>query len=168
LTSHPDKVPATERSTAEIRFKTIQKAYEVLSDDTKRSMYDVGGFDPSDSAGGPGYDEADMEQMMARLFASMNGTPQYAYGGGGFGASMPPGGTTKKRRRGGKGEDDVQEYEMTLEELYVGKVKKLAATKTAVCPHCKGSGGKDKAKKIQCGSCRGQGLSSLSSLTQTQ
>jgi DnaJ family protein A protein 2 len=127
-------------------------------------MYDVGGFDPLNggAAGASGYD-ADMEEMMAHMFAQM-GTgggagPQFMFEDGGFpgfgGARNGPG---QKKRKRNKGLDEVQDFEVTLEDLYKGKTKRFAATKKVVCAHCKGTGGKEKAKKIQCGSCRGQGL----------
>jgi DnaJ family protein A protein 2 len=129
----------------------------VLSDDEMRSMYDVGGFDPFQSGpGASGYD-ADMEEMMARMFAQMGvGGGQFVYEdarGSGFGG--PRNGAQKKRRT--QGLDEVQDFEVSLEDLYKGKTKRFAATKKIVCAHCKGTGGKEKAKKIQCGSCRGQG-----------
>jgi preprotein translocase subunit Sec63 len=40
LQHHPDKVPKEERSKAEHKFKEISKAYEWLSDENKRKLYD--------------------------------------------------------------------------------------------------------------------------------
>ncbi|KAL3798183.1 hypothetical protein HJC23_005744 [Cyclotella cryptica] len=40
LQHHPDKVPPEQRPQAEHRFKEINKAYEWLSDEKKREMYD--------------------------------------------------------------------------------------------------------------------------------
>jgi DnaJ homolog subfamily A member 2 len=122
-------------------------------------MYDIGGFDPGvGSMPNSGFD-ADMEEMMARVFAGMGTSGGgFAFGASGFG--VPPASAGAKRGRdgrGGKGKGEVQEYEITLEELYKGKTTRFAATKTVICAHCKGTGGKEKAKKIQCGSCRGQG-----------
>jgi molecular chaperone DnaJ len=47
---HPDKNPET-RAEAEIKFKEIAEAYEVLSDPQKRSQYDLGGSTPTDMGG---------------------------------------------------------------------------------------------------------------------
>lgn len=40
LQCHPDKVPPSERETAEAKFKEISRAYEILSDESKRKLYD--------------------------------------------------------------------------------------------------------------------------------
>ncbi|KAF8451833.1 DnaJ C terminal domain-containing protein [Terfezia claveryi] len=56
-----------------------------------------------------------------------------------------------------RGKDVVQEYDITLEELYKGKTVKLASTRNAFCSTCKGSGGKDKAKPRKCSTCNGAG-----------
>src|SRR5579863_984834 len=54
---HPDLNPGDK--TAEDRFKKVQEAYDVLSDDKKKQMYDQVGFYsengmPHASGGGPG------------------------------------------------------------------------------------------------------------------
>ena len=71
---------------------------------------------------------------------------------------MPPGfgdGQPKKPR---KGPNEEQRYEVTLEELYKGKTVKFASTKNIICSHCKGTGGKEKAKPETCQKCKGQGI----------
>ena len=40
LQHHPDKVPKEQRTKAEHKFKEISKAYEWLSDEKKRELYD--------------------------------------------------------------------------------------------------------------------------------
>lgn len=51
----------------------------------------------------------------------------------------------------------MQEYQVTLEELYKGKTTRFSNTKNVVCTVCKGSGGKEKAKPHQCAVCGGSG-----------
>ena len=151
LAHHPDKAAEDDRAEAEVRFKAAKQAYEILSDDQKRSLYDTHGmsaFDPASGAGGPG-----MDDIFAQMFGSMGGMG----GMGGFGG-MPgmggmPGGMNVPR----KGRSVEQEYEVSLEELYKGKTTKFSNTKNVVCSVCKGSGGKQGAKSHACGVCNGRG-----------
>ena len=77
----------------------------------------------------------------------------------GMGGGMPPGfggeGGPKRPRRG---RDEEQKYQVTLEELYKGKTVKFASTKNVICSHCKGTGGKEKAKPQTCERCKGNGV----------
>lgn len=154
LAHHPDKAAEEDRAEAEIRFKAAKQAYEILSDDQKRSMYDAHGmaaFDPASGAGGP-----DMEDIFAQMFDNMGGFPGMpGMGGMGGMGGMPggPGGRNVPR----KGRSVEQEYEVTLEELYKGKTTKFSNTKNVVCSVCKGSGGKTGAKSHACGVCNGRG-----------
>ncbi|KAL2357542.1 hypothetical protein BJ546DRAFT_964457 [Cryomyces antarcticus] len=149
LSSHPDKVPTHERETAEIRFKSVSQAYEILYDDDKRHLYDTHGmsaFDPSAGRGGPGGmgGDVDLDDILSQMFgASMGGMP-------GMGGAAP--------RRPRKGKNEEQVYEVSLEELFKGKTTRFASTKNVVCGTCKGSGGKEKSKPKQCGTCGGRGM----------
>ncbi|CZT41040.1 probable chaperone protein dnaJ [Rhynchosporium secalis] len=151
LQHHPDKVAVELREESELKFKAVSQAYEILYDEEKRHMYDTHGmaaFDPSRGGpGGPG--GVDLDDILAQMFGM----------GGGMGGGMPPGfggeGGPKRQRRG---KDEDQKYEVTLEELYKGKTVKFASTKNIVCSHCKGSGGKEKAKPATCERCKGNGV----------
>ena len=146
LTSHPDKVPADEREAAEIKFKSISQAYEILYDNDKRHLYDTHGmsaFDPASGAGGPGAG-MEMDDLLAQMFGMNMGA--------GFGeeGGMP--------RRPRKGRNEEQQYEVTLEELYKGKTTRFASTKNVVCATCNGAGGKQGAKPKPCETCKGRGV----------
>ena len=146
LSSHPDKVPEVERLAAENRFKSISKAYEILYDDGKRHLYDTHGMSAFENGNVSGAGGVDLDDILAQMM------------GMGMEGSMPPGfggtGINKLRR----GRDEDQDYCATLEDLYKGKTVKFASTKNVVCTHCKGSGGKEKAKPKQCASCQGNGM----------
>ena len=145
MSSHPDKAPESERASAEIRFKAVGQAYDILYDDDKRHLYDKHGMSAFDSSQGAGAG-VDVEEMLAQMFGM----------GGGMGG-MPPGfGSGARKPR--KGADDEQTYHVTLEELYKGKTAKFSSKKNVICSHCKGSGGKEKAKSKQCASCQGRGM----------
>ncbi|KAH6864181.1 hypothetical protein CC77DRAFT_746348 [Alternaria alternata] len=151
LAHHPDKVAEEDRAEAEVRFKAAKQAYEILSDDDKRHLYDTHGmsaFDPS--KGGMGGEGPDIDDIFAQMFGGMGG-----FGGmpgmGGMGGM--PGGRNVPR----KGRSVEQEYEVSLEELYKGKTTKFSNTKNIICNLCEGSGGKKGAKANSCASCGGRG-----------
>ncbi|KAI9851431.1 MAG: hypothetical protein M1830_006900, partial [Pleopsidium flavum] len=148
LASHPDKVAEGDRETAEIKFKSVSQAYDILYDDDKRHLYDTHGmsaFDPGRGNGTGG--GVDLDDILQQMFGMGGGMPPPGFGGGAGGP-----------RRSRKGRDEEQKYEVTLEELYKGKTAKFASTKNVICSHCKGSGGKDKAKPKQCAACQGKVL----------
>jgi DnaJ family protein A protein 2 len=157
LTSHPDKVPEANRATAEIEFKSISRAYEVLYDDQQRSIYDQVGhaaFEAGPSQGGGMGGGMSGEDLFNEMFGGL--------GGGVFGGMPGMSGMPGMPSRGGprrprKAPDQKQQYEVKLEELYKGKTVKFWNTRNRVCGTCSGSGGKDKAKPIACGTCRGTG-----------
>ena len=135
---HPDKNP-----NAGERFKEISHAYEVLSDEQKRNIYDQYGEEGL-SGEGPGMGAGSAEELFAQFFGG-------GLGGGIFGdrgASQPRGPR--------KGRDLVHALKVTLEDLYKGKVSKLALQKTVLCPKCKGKGGKEGSIKT-CKGCNGTG-----------
>lgn len=107
-------------------------------------------FEKGGSGGGAG---PDLDDILAQMFGGMGGgmggmPPGFeGMGGGGFGGPRGP----------RKSKNEQQEYEVTLEELYKGKTTRFASTKNVICSHCSGSGGKEKAKAKQCGTCNGKG-----------
>lgn len=143
LTSHPDKVPEEQRNEAEIRFKAVSQAYEILSDDSKRDLYNQHGMAAFEKGAGMGPGGVDMDDILAQMFGM---------GMGGAGPGRPGG-----PRRPKRGEDEEQQYEVTLEELYKGKTTHFSSTKNVVCGVCSGSGGKPNAKPKTCDTCKGSG-----------
>jgi len=127
---HPDKNPD-----AGDKFKDISQAYEVLSDKKKRAMYDEGGdkaIKEGGSGGGGGFSSPmDIFNMM-------------------FGGGMGGGG-----RQSNKTKPMVHKLSVTLEDLYNGKVRKLAASIDVICEDCDGQGGKDVKT---CTGCHGRGV----------
>jgi DnaJ family protein A protein 2 len=123
----------------------VNKAYEILHDDEKRHLYDTHGLSAFDGSHGNGTDaDVDFEEMLHHMF--------------GMGGRMPAGFGSSGLRKPRKGEDEEHPYQVTLEELYKGKTAKFSSKKNVICSHCKGTGGKEKAKPKQCASCKGQGF----------
>ena len=139
LQHHPDKVPEERRAESEVTFKAVTQAYEILRDEDKRQLYDTHGMSAFDPSRGGGAAEVDLNDILAQMFGmNVGGT----------------GGPTRPRR----GQDEEQQYKVTLEELYKGKTAKFAANKRVVCGQCNGTGAKDKVKPQQCDRCHGAGI----------
>lgn len=102
--------------------------------------------------GFPGGAGPDLDDILAQMFGGRGGGGPFEGMHGSFGGDTPGG----KRRRG-KGKSEMQQYEVTLEELYKGKTTRFASTKSVICDHCKGTGGKEKAKTKPCDTCKGRG-----------
>ncbi|KAM9992860.1 hypothetical protein ACTFIY_010305 [Dictyostelium cf. discoideum] len=134
---HPDKNPDPA---AVDKFKELTVAYEVLSDSEKRDIYDKYGEEGL-KEGGPGFSPDD-------IFS------QFFGGGGGFGGFGGRGG----RRGPRKGEPLQHNLKVTLEDLYKGKVQKLALQKSSKCPDCAGKGSTSKDGVKKCDDCHGQGF----------
>lgn len=96
--------------------------------DEKRARYDRFGMTDFTAGGGMGgMGDVDLEEMLSHVFG-MSGM-----GFSGMGP-MPRGPGGRKQ----KGKDVVQQYEVSLEELYKGKTVKLASTRNVLCSLCKG------------------------------
>lgn len=140
-------MPEDQREAADIKFKDVSQAYEILHDEEKRHLYDTHGMAAFTKGGGMGGGGVDLDDILQQMFGM-------GMGGGG----MPPGFGDGQPRKQRKGPSEEQKYEVTLEDLYKGKTVKFASTKDIICSHCKGSGGKDKAKPETCQRCKGQGV----------
>lgn len=128
LKYHPDKNPNEGE-----KFKLISQAYEVLSNDEKRKIYDQGGEQALKEGGSGG-----------GTFTSPMDIFDMFFGGG------------MRRSREKKVKDVIHQMNVTLEELYNGAVRKLALQKHVICSKCEGQGGKKPPEK--CPSCRGTGM----------
>ena len=148
---HPDKGGDAER------FKEINEAYSVLSNDEKRAQYDQfgqvfekgggqqGGFQwpggfrmdfGADGAGSAG--EFDFSDVFEDLF-----------GGG------SSGNRTRSRER--KGKDIRVDLEIPFEESILGAKKEIELYKLARCSRCAGSGAEKGSKMNPCKTCEGKG-----------
>lgn len=141
---HPDK-----QSGNEAKFKEINEAYQVLSDDKKRAQYDQfgsagpqgfggggyggqGGFGGFDFNGAQGFDFQDIFDMFS----------------GGFGGGQ---------RMETRGADIAVELTLTLPEALLGGQKVFEIEKQNICKTCTGIGSRDVAALITCTTCEGKG-----------
>lgn len=135
---HPDKNP-NNKEVAEEKFKEISKAYEVLSDEDKREIYNKYGEEGLEGGGrGGGGDPMD-------IFSAMFGGMFPGGGGGGGG-----------RRRRTK---DVRfQVGVTLKEFYNGTTKKIKVNRKVTCDECFGKGSTVQGAATDCGVCKGRGI----------
>jgi len=148
---HPDKKEGDEA-----KFKEINEAYSVLSDDKKRAEYDSYGRVFSTGTG---------DQNGAGGFAG--GSPfEWGDFGGGFEGGDFDGfnigdifgdlfrGSRAKTRRG---RDISIDLELSFKESVFGTQRKILIHKTATCDACSGTGAKAGVELITCKTCNGQG-----------
>jgi molecular chaperone DnaJ len=161
---HPD---VSDDPDAEEKFKRIQKAKEVLTDDEKRRMYDQLGHDRFQQAqkqggmgGGGGGAGAGGDP-----FGGMDG----AGGMGGFEDIFNQffgGGSGRGRQNGPRqGKNIRTSITLDLEEAYEGPSKQFTITRPERCPKCDGSGHPDDADVDTCPECNGQGQTTTVSQT---
>ncbi|KAL4967465.1 type I HSP40 co-chaperone YDJ1 [Aspergillus stella-maris] len=144
LKYHPDKNPNNPEAAE--TFKEMSKAYEVLSDSQQRSIYDQLGEEGLEGGGGAGGMGA--EDLFAQFFGG---------GGGGFGGMFGGG----MRDQGPKKARTIHHvHKVNLEDIYRGKVSKLALQKSVICSTCDGRGGKEGAVK-SCSGCNGSGMKTM-------
>lgn len=143
---HPDNQDTGDTE----KFKKINEAAAVLSDDKKKQHYDQfgtagteGGFDSSgfgDAFSGFGGDFGDIFDHLGDLF------------GGGFG------GGRSRRRRTPQGSDLRYDMEVTLEEAAFGVTNNIEFNHLGKCRKCGGSGAESESDIITCPGCGGQGV----------
>lgn len=147
---HPDRNQGD--ATAEVKFKEIGEAYEVLKDPQKRSAYDRFGHAAFQNGGGagPGGFRGDFSSSMADIFDDI------------FGEMMGGGGRRQGARQGNasgreRGSDLRYNMEISLEEAYHGKTAEIGVPTTIQCDVCSGTGAKPGTAPKACPTCGGIG-----------
>ena len=133
---HPDRNPDDKE--AEEMFKKINEAYEVLSNDEKRTIYDKygkAGLDGQMGGGSSGF--GGFEDIFNEFF------------GGGFGRRG-----AKPRRQTPYNLDILYEVEIEFKEAVFGVTKEIEFEYFTICQKCDGKGAK---KSHTCPTCQGQG-----------
>jgi len=142
---HPDRNP--DDKDAEEQFKIVNEAYQVLSDDEKRTIYDRYGKEGlQGQGGGHGFGGGGMDDFMD-IFNSMFG------GSGGFGGGF---GHARRDPSQKYALDFEMELQLEFHEAVFGCEKKIDIVYKTPCDDCKGTGAKD-GKMMNCEYCGGQG-----------
>lgn len=161
LKYHPDRNQGDKK--AEERFKEAAEAYEVLSDEQKKKMYDQyghagvngqGGFGGHGGFSGEGMNMEDIFRNFGDIF-----------GGGGSGGGFDPfesffggGGGRGTRTRGKRGSNLRIKVKLTMQEVAHGAHKTIKVKKQVQCHTCHGSGAKDASSVGKCTVCGGNGV----------
>ena len=135
---HPDRNPDNPK--AEAQFKEAKEAYEILSDEQKRTAYDQyghAGVDPQarSGAGGGGFGDA-FSDIFGDIFGGSSGG---------------------NRANVYRGADLRYNLEITLEEAAHGSETRIRIPTMASCETCDGSGAKKGTQPQTCPTCAGHG-----------
>jgi molecular chaperone DnaJ len=131
---HPD---VNKEPDAESRFKELSEAYEVLSDERKRQMYDqFGHAGPRGAAGGgvEGFPFGDIGDLFESFFGANVG-----------------------RRGPARGNDLRVRVDVTFEEAVFGSSKEVQIPRSESCLICGGSGAQPGKPPVRCPKCGGAG-----------
>ena len=127
---HPDKNRSPE---AADKYKEINEAYEILSDNKKRRLYDRGGMEAVNRDGQmEGHDPFDIFDIFT--------------------------GGRHRRQDRNRGEDLRVKVRASLKDLYIGREYEFTYTRNAMCPHCRGSGADSYEDVEKCDQCDGKGV----------
>lgn len=140
---HPD---VSKEADAEAKFKEIQEAYSVLSDETKRQQYDQfghaafqgGGAGGAGGFGGFDFSGFDYGDIFDNIFGSF---------GGGFSS-----GRSSSRAR--RGSDTLMQMKLSFKEAVFGCKKTIRVDVVEECSECDGKGG---FGETTCDKCHGSG-----------
>ena len=135
---HPD---VSKEPDAEEKFKEINEAYGVLSDEQKRARYDqYGRAGLGDMGGMPDFATMDFGDIFEELFSS------FGFGGGG-----------SRSRRPRRGRDLQYQVNLTFEEAVFGVEKEIEVSRNEICDSCRGTGAEPGTSPQRCSTCGGRG-----------
>jgi molecular chaperone DnaJ len=152
---HPDKNPGDAQ--AEERFKEVQGAYDVLSDDEKRKAYDrFGSANGRGTGGGPGPGAGAWENVdfgdfdLGDIFGSI-----FNRGGGGGAAG---GRARQQQQRGQRGADVEAVVNLSFEDSLKGVETTIPVSLETSCHECGGTGAQPGTSPVICPECQGRGV----------
>ena len=142
---HPDR-NKDDPGKAEVKFKQVKEAYEILSDPKKRAAYDQFGHAGVEQAMGGGPGGFGGGENFSDIFGDVFGD---IFGGGGGGG--------RRRSNVQAGSDLRYNLELSLEEAVGGTDATVRVPVLVACKECHGSGAKKGSSPVTCSTCQGQG-----------
>ncbi|MBU0547443.1 MAG: molecular chaperone DnaJ [Candidatus Omnitrophica bacterium] len=165
LKFHPDRVPIEQKKEAEEKFKEVSEAYAVLSDSTKRDLYDKYGHSGIDQKYAQedifkGADFSSIFREMGGSFGAGGSIFEEIFGDLGFDISGTRQSRGQSARRRGR---DLQiAINISLEEAAQGLEKIITVPRYETCTSCAGSGARAGTKRNSCPQCKGSGRTVVS------
>lgn len=155
---HPDLVrDESKKEEAKKKFQEIQSAYDVLSDEKKKSMYDSLGHENFTRGGGQGQGAGGFDFNGFQGAGGFEDLFNDLFGRSGFSGGFGSGFGHESESRAERGEDLRYFVELTLEEAFAGKQLKINLPRMVGCSGCAGHGKDPNSKKETCGTCKGTG-----------
>lgn len=152
---HPDKNPGDKE--AESKFREATEAYEVLSDEKKRPIYDQYGFagiDGMDQGGGAQYSHAfhDFSDLFGGGAGGFSDIFDSIFGGGFSGSSS-------RSRSSGPAAGSSLRYDLNIKfkEAVYGTSTDIHFKHNETCTTCNGTGGAAGSNRRTCPTCGGMG-----------
>lgn len=145
---HPDNKATGD----EKKFKSVNEAYQTLSDDRRRAEYDTYGHVFSGGSSGASSPFGDFGGFGFHASGERDGFEDFNVGdifNEFFGGGM--------RQEGRRGRDISLDLEITFEESIFGTERNVLIGKTGMCDSCGGTGAEKKSGFDKCSTCNGKG-----------
>jgi molecular chaperone DnaJ len=146
---HPDRNP--DDKAAEEKFKEAAEAYEVLSNDEKKQIYDRFGHEGIRGSGSSSQGFNNINDIFSHFSDIFGGSSMFDDF---FGGQRQRG---RRRGTGTPGSDLRVTLKLTLEEIAAGINKKIKIKKHVKCDECRGSGAEAGTSTKTCSVCQGSG-----------